>query len=97
MNRLATTLALAAALLLSGCDDDYQSLTPQQRQVKYLPPIPADIPKCLRQSGVPLPNRQLTVAEVEELWKQDRLRLVVMRRCGDRLLTWYAVLQKHWR
>ena len=97
MNRLATVLALAAALLLSACDDDYQLLTPQQRQVKYLPAIPADIQMCLRQSGITLPNRQLTVAEVEELWKQDRLRIVVMRRCGDRLLAWYTVLQKHWQ
>jgi hypothetical protein len=97
MKCLATVLALAASLLLSACDDDYQLQTPQQRQVKYLPPIPADIQTCLRQSGITLPNRQLTVAEVEKLWKQDRLRIVVMRSCGDRLLAWYAVLRKHWR
>jgi hypothetical protein len=31
------------------------------------------------------------VSEVEELWKQDRIRLIVDKRCGERMQAWYSI------
>jgi hypothetical protein len=31
------------------------------------------------------------VSDVEELWKQDRIRLIVNKRCGERMQTWYSI------
>jgi hypothetical protein len=31
------------------------------------------------------------VSEVEELWKQDRIRLIVNERCGERMQAWYSI------
>ncbi|WP_407122726.1 hypothetical protein [Bradyrhizobium sp. STM 3561] len=44
-----------------------------------------------------MPRKVLTVAEVESLWKQDRVRLVVEQRCGKRFLAWYGDLRKGWK
>jgi hypothetical protein len=44
-----------------------------------------------------VPAKALTVAEVESLWKQDRVKQAVLRQCGQRFLAWYGDLQKRWR
>jgi hypothetical protein len=61
-----------------------------------LPYAPADIQSCFR-NAVNVPDKALTVAEVESLWKQDRVRVVVNRRCGERMLAWYSTLQANWK
>jgi len=51
---------------------------------------PADLQHCFR-DAVGIPDRAPTVSEVEELWKQDRIRLIVNKRCGERMQTWYSI------
>lgn len=91
---LAVRLGQAAciglfALALAGCQ---QSTTQGE-----LPTVPADIQACFRGGPVGVPQKALTVAEVESLWKQDRVKQVVLRQCGQRFLAWYGDLQKRWR
>ena len=63
-----------------------------------LPMAPADIQACFRTNGpVKVPRKALTVAEVESLWKEDRVRAVVLRKCGARFLSWYEALQRGWK
>jgi hypothetical protein len=61
-----------------------------------LPYAPADLQHCFR-DAVGIPDKALTVAEVESLWKQDRVRLAVNRMCGQRMLAWYNSLQANWK
>lgn len=61
-----------------------------------LPDIPADIRACFV-GVVEIPAGPLTVGDVERLWKSDRLRAVVMRRCGTRLVLFYDHLRRTWR
>lgn len=68
-----------AALALAACD------TTQTTTHGQLPTVPADIQACFRTGPVKVPQKALTVAEVESLWKQDRIKQVVMRACGERL------------
>jgi len=51
---------------------------------------PADLQHCFR-DAVGIPDRAPTVSEVEELWKQDRIRLIVNKRCGERMQAWYSI------
>lgn len=81
---------LAALALLGGCAKPGQ-VTSQ------LPAVPSDIQTCFRQGPVVITKTALTVADVESLWKKDRVRLVVERKCGTRFLAWYADLQKRWQ
>lgn len=46
---------------------------------------------------VEIPDRALTVGDVERLWKTDRVRVVVMQRCGGRLIALYDQLRRTWR
>jgi hypothetical protein len=62
-----------------------------------LPPLPVELKSCLKGAGVTIPDRELTVGEVEKLWAQDRLKIVVMRKCGARVVSWYATLRATWR
>ena len=62
-----------------------------------LPSVPADIQACFRRLMVDVPDRDLTMAEVESLWKQDRYRAIVMRHCGQRFLAWYEIVRVNWR
>jgi len=77
--------------LLSACDESARppASTP-------LPDIPADIRTCFV-GVVEIPKGPLTVGDVEQLWKNDRLRAVVMRRCGSRLIAFYDQLRRDWR
>lgn len=91
MNKALIILAvLVVGGLLGGCD-------PRTSPAGSLPGVPADIQACFRKAAVAIPNRALTVADVESLWKQDRIRLVAMRTCGNRFLAWYADLQRDWK
>jgi hypothetical protein len=92
---LTVRLGLAAsiglfALALAGCQ-------PSGSPSGSLPTVPADIQACFRGGPVGVPQKALTVAEVESLWKQDRVKQVVLRQCGQRFLAWYGDLQKRWR
>lgn len=82
---------MAVALLLAGCGPDGKPT------VSQLPTVPADIQACFRQGPVPITKAALSVAEVESLWKEDRVRAVVLRQCGQRFLAWYGDLQKRWQ
>lgn len=62
-----------------------------------LPTVPADIQACFRGGPVVVPAKALSVAEVESLWKEDRIKQVVMRKCGNRFLDWYGELRKRWK
>lgn len=84
--------AAIVCLFLVGCTDE-NGPTPTTK----LPPVPADLQKCFRESGVVVSDRDLTVADVESLWKIDRFRIVVMRKCGQRLIAWYDELRVNWR
>jgi hypothetical protein len=84
-------LPLLAMLLLAGCN-------PPGSVTSTLPMAPADIQACFRtHSPVKVPRKALTVAEVESLWKEDRVRAVVLRKCGTRFLSWYEALQRGWK
>lgn len=63
---------------------------------EQLPYPPADIQSCFR-GAANIPDRALSVADVEALWKQDRIRAVAEAQCGKRLLEWYQTLQANWR
>lgn len=84
-------LAILALLFLAACTPPGTSASGS------LPGVPADIQACFRHSAVAIPDRALTVADVESLWKQDRVRLAAMRRCGARILAWYGDLQVNWK
>lgn len=84
-------LVLLAVLILAGCTP------PRDTPSGSLPGVPADIQACFRKAAVTIPNRALTVADVESLWKQDRVRFVAMRQCGNRFLAWYSDLQRDWK
>jgi hypothetical protein len=61
-----------------------------------LPYPPSDLQTCFR-GVVGVPDKALSVSEVEALWKIDRVRVVVNQRCGNRLLQWYTKLRANWR
>lgn len=81
-------LVVALAGLLGGCASHVTGT---------LPDVPSDIQTCFRQGAVIVPERALSVADVESLWKKDRVRLAVERSCGKRFLSWYGDLQKRWQ
>jgi hypothetical protein len=83
-------------LPLAACDpfDPNGGAPPPNTQ---LPAPPASLRTCLKVNGVEIPDRDLTVAEVERLWKTDRLRFVAVSKCGNRLLEWIDDLRKRWR
>jgi hypothetical protein len=59
--------------------------------VLLFPYPPADLQYCFG-DAVGIPDRVPTVSEVEELWKQqDRIRLIVNKRCGERMQAWYLI------
>lgn len=85
---LAVTLV---ALSLAACTSPGPAST-------SLPMAPTDIQSCFRTNGpVKMPQKALTIAEVESLWKEDRIRAVVLRKCGDRFVKWYDSLQRAWK
>ena len=88
-----TALALIA-LQLGACATSGSGVPLPKSQ---LPPVPADIQQCLRTSGVAIPDRDLTAGEVEGLWKKDRVKIVVLRTCGNRFMTWYEGLRQTWK
>jgi hypothetical protein len=83
---------VATVAFLSACNESAKPPTHTP-----LPPIPSDIQSCLKGAGVKLPDRAITVGEAERLWGQDRLRIVIMRRCGGRLIAWYEELRANWK
>lgn len=84
------TLPVCLVLLLAACGPSGNE-TPSQ-----LPYPPADIQACFR-GVVDVPDKALSVSEVESLWKIDRVRSVAQQRCGNRLLAWYTDLRKNWK
>lgn len=59
--------------------------------------MPGDLRNCFKRGGVDIPNRALTVSDVESLWKQDRVRIVALGQCGNRTIAWYDQLRTKWR
>lgn len=86
------TLLVLIATPLSGCFESDSGTTPGK-----LPPVPADIQSCFREALPMQQPRAFTVAEVESLWKDDRIRNVVLRQCGNRFLEWYNSLRRGWK
>ncbi len=85
-------LAALIALPLGGC---LPSDGPTQAKAD-LPPAPSDIQICFRDVAG-LPDRDLSAADVEQLWKLDRYHAVLEQRCGLRFLAWYNDLRAGWR
>jgi hypothetical protein len=83
-------LPVSLLVLLAACSPS-GSETPSQ-----LPYPPAEFQSCFR-GAVGVPDRALTVSEVEALWKVDRVREVASQRCGARLLAWYEDLRTNWK
>jgi hypothetical protein len=80
-------------MLLAACGPSSNSIQPTPSQLPY---PPAEFQSCFR--GVAgVPDKALNVAEVESLWKNDRVRTVANRRCGTRLLAWYLSLRENWK
>ena len=80
-------------LPLEGCLESDKPAPPGE-----LPAVPADIQTCFREAiGVQGPQRTLTRAEVEALWKIDRVQIVVTRKCGFRFIEWYNDLRVNWK
>jgi hypothetical protein len=84
-------------LALVGCATSSDGPTTPHGAIVQLPPVPADIQACFRRSVVDVPDRDLSAADIESLWKQDRYRSVVMRNCGQRFLAWYEMLRVNWK
>lgn len=81
-------------LTLAGCDPFAQIPAPDTP----IPAVPAALRKCIEDaSGVTIPRRTLTVAEIERLWKSDRVTIVVLRKCGKQILAFHDALRKGWR
>jgi hypothetical protein len=78
------------AMPLAACAPSVRAVPPE------LPALPPDIRICFVDT-VPIPDRPLSVAEVEQLWKNDRARSSAMRRCGRRIVAWYDELRDSWR
>jgi hypothetical protein len=59
--------------------------------------VPADIQECFANSRLAIiPDRDLTVADVERLWASDRMRVIVQHRCGARFVDWYNSIKTGW-
>jgi hypothetical protein len=87
--------ALAICLALGGCITT--SSVPAAPEKDRLPDVPGDISRCFNGAAVGnVPDRDLTVEEVERLWKSDRVRAVVSQRCGKRFVAWYGDLRAGW-
>lgn len=84
-------LLLPVLLLLTACGPDGTTVP------SSLPPVPSDIQQCFRVGVGKVPPRALTIAEVEALWKNDRVKAVVMQRCGNRFIAWYDSLRRSWK
>jgi hypothetical protein len=78
-------------MLLAGCATS-ANVAPLKTS---LPPVPADIQACFV-GVIDIPDRDLTVADVERLWKADRVRSLAQQKCGTRLLAWVADLKANW-
>jgi hypothetical protein len=44
-----------------------------------------------------VPLGALNAGEIEQLWKNDRVRVVVMQKCGKRFYAWYESLRVSWK
>jgi hypothetical protein len=75
-------------MALAGCE------TSSDVKPGNMPPVPGDIQACFRQGPGVIPDRALSIYDVESLWKQDRIKVVVMQKCGARLISWYNALRK---
>lgn len=90
MTPLRTLLLAWMLTLLAGC---VASAKPPLVVGFAFPPVPADIRTCFK-GVVAVPAKNLSVAEVETLWKQDRVRVVVNKTCGERFILWYEDLKQ---
>mgnify|MGYP005816515225 CR=1 FL=1 len=86
-------LLACLALPLAACGPFGEPKTDPKVELPY---PPADIQTCFR-GAANIPNRALSVGEVEALWKQDRVRSVAQAKCGARFLAWYSQLQANWK
>ena len=82
------------AMPLAACGPFGEPSTPAPKT--DLPYPPADIQACFR-GAANLPDRALSVSDVEALWKKDRVRVAAQAACGKRLLQWYSQLQADWK
>jgi hypothetical protein len=87
---MAFALTLMPLAALGACVENTQA-------VGKLPLVPVDIQQCFKKGVGDVPDRALNIAEVESLWKNDRVRVVVMQTCGKRFYSWYENLRVNWK
>lgn len=81
LTRLIPTLLVLHLPLMNGsCTDD------QVAYAKLPTQVPQRLVDCAKQKGVVIPPRKLTEAELEKLYKTDRLTIVVLRGCFSELI-----------
>lgn len=91
--RILAVLCLATPLV--ACNP---SADPRHKTNVKIPRAPEAVRKCINETNlVTIPNRDLSVAEVERLWKNDRLRFVIVKKCGQQLDQWQEQLHSRWR
>lgn len=78
-------------MALAGCE------TSGSTPANQLPPVPTDIQMCFRASAAVIPERELTAYDVESLWKSDKVKFIVMKKCGNRFVSWYETLRASWK
>lgn len=91
-------LAIFAALVaLTGCASNGNVDTSAPPPRSQLPPVPVDIRQCFSAALGTLPDRDMTVAEVEAAWKSDRVRFRMTKSCALRFLAWYDDVRARWQ
>lgn len=82
------------ATFLAACDPSASGAPPPNT---LLPDVPPRLRACFGRYGVDLPDRPLTVGEIERFWKTDRRSVAILRACGNDLIGWYDTLRRGWR
>lgn len=72
--------SLCCAIALGGCQTTGLPLDAR------FPPVPPEVLACVKRANAAIPAKDLSAAEVEAIWKQDRFTNVALRQCLQRLI-----------
>jgi len=73
-------LIIALLVILPGCQTVGLPLD------AAFPAVPPEIAACAKRTNSAVPAKDLSAAEVEATWKQDRFTNVALRQCLQRLI-----------